>query len=106
DLAHNGAELLNRELHLGESPLQRSNLLHQHAATLVQLAHVVGHLLELLDSCLVVVPVDVDGIHQLVEMLDDSMQASAEWAAAGRAFPIFAERDDAIALLLDLSVLG
>ena len=73
---------------------------------LVQLAHVFGHLLELLDARLVVVPVDIHGLHQLVEVLDHGVQASAERAAAGRALSVLSERDDAIALLLDLRVLG
>ena len=67
--------------------------------------NVLGHLLELLDARLVVVAVDVHRLDLLVEVLDHRVQAPAERTAARRALAVFAECDDAIALLLELGVL-
>ena len=105
DVADDRSQLLHRQLHLGEPSLQRADFVHQSATLLVQLVHIFGHLLELLDARLVVVAVDIHRFHQLVEVLHHRVQASAQRPAAGGALAVLAERHDAIPLLLELDVL-
>ena len=100
DLADDRAELLHCQLHFGQPPLQRADLLHGGAPLLVELAHVVRHLLQLLDTRLVVIPIDVDGLQHLVQMLDHGVQTSAQGARACRTFAAFAHSDHPVALLL------
>ncbi len=105
EVAHDRSQLQHRELHLCEPALERAHLQHQSPALLIELMNVFGHLLQLLDARLVVAPVDVHSFDQLLEMLDHGVETSTKRAAAGRTRAILAERDDAIALVLDLGVL-
>ena len=69
-------ELLHRELHLHEPPLQPAHFGEQRAPPLVERLHVVRHLQQLLEPPLVVLPVHAHGLDLAVEQVEHRAQAA------------------------------
>src|SRR5687768_12983531 len=100
------AQLLHCELYARQLALERARLAGECPAPLVESADFGRHLRKLLEARLVVEPVNAECLCSLGEMLDDSVQALSECAAAGRACPVRPETDHALSLLLDLGPLA
>ncbi len=97
---------LDRELHFGQPTLERADVLRHRAPTLVQYTHFGRHLLELFEPRLEILPIDEHGLGLLRQEFQDRAIMATEGACARRALTLLTGRDQSVALLLEIGVLG
>src|SRR5215204_4633967 len=98
-------QLLDGGLHLRQPTLERAHFRRERAPRLVQLLHLVRHLLELIEARVVEFAVDGDGLELIVEVLEHSAIVLVERTRADRTRAFLAEIHDAVALQFELGVL-
>ncbi|HKU36515.1 MAG TPA: hypothetical protein VJR89_00170 [Polyangiales bacterium] len=98
-------ELLHRRLHLRQATLERADFRLQCSTRLIQLANLVRHLLELIESRVVELAVNLDRLELLVEMLEHTTIVLLQRTRAHRARALLTEVDDLVPLRVELSVL-
>src|SRR5579863_1065989 len=98
--------LLHRELHFRQPPLERAGILRQPSAPLVERTHVGRHLFELLEPVPEVLAIHLHGVRLLRQQIEDRAIVAAQGTRTRRALPFFAGRDQPLALLPEVVVLG
>ena len=106
EIAPDLLELLHAHLHAREPPLERADLLLQLPALLVERGDVFGHRLELLEPRLEVRSVGAHRLELVVEQVEHLAVMVAERPLAGGAIALVAQRDELVALVPQLRVLG